>query len=321
MRSGTGTPPVAPDTTRNIPEPPRLDPLCAAARLTGLLNPSGQSWSWQYQNNDWLLSQSDNNLINAAYTRNARGIITDLKNTLVSNGSTLSEYSVTAWDANGNPGTLAASVPAAPGFSGSTTYVHDALVQLTSENSTRNGGYSNAFAYDGAGNATTFRGATQSYNADNQNTVSGFDGAGNPTTYKGASLTFDAENRMTAYGSTLTAGYRGDGLRAYKQSSSATTYFYYDGMRPVFEENSSGAVTAVNTFGPAGFLARTSSTRTLLYTRDAQGCVSQQYDASSGALAASYLFDAYGNRSSSSNDQAAIAEPFTGFDGIAGYYT
>jgi hypothetical protein len=44
------------------------------------------------------------------------------------------------------------------------------------------------------------------------------DADGNPTTYKGATLTFDPENRLTAYGSAMTAGYRGDGPRLFKLS-------------------------------------------------------------------------------------------------------
>ena len=72
------------------------------------------------------------------------------------------------------------------------------------------------FAYDSAGNATTFIGAGKSYNNDNQLSGTGFafDGNGNPTTYASASLTYDPENRLTAVGSTLSATYRADGLRA-----------------------------------------------------------------------------------------------------------
>jgi hypothetical protein len=60
---------------------------------------------------------------------------------------------------------------------------------------------------------------------------------------------------MTAYGSVLTAGYSGDGLRAWKQNASARTYFLYDGIVPVVELDSTGAVTATNTFGASGLVS------------------------------------------------------------------
>ena len=49
---------------------------------------------------------------------------------------------------------------------------------------TRNGGYAQANAYDGAGNPITLRGVTGlGYNADNQVTTDTVDGNGNPTRY------------------------------------------------------------------------------------------------------------------------------------------
>ncbi len=122
-------------------------------------------------------------------------------------------------------------------------YGYDHKRQLTLEDSDRNGGYSDANSFDGAGNATKFRNASKTYNADNQLTGPGtyvYDGNGNPNTWSGTSLTFDVENRMTAYGTTLTAGYRGDGLRSWKNTASGQTYFLYDGIRVVCELDASG---------------------------------------------------------------------------------
>ena len=74
--------------------------------------------------------------------------------------------------------------------------------------------------------------------SDTQSHSYAFDGNGNPTTWKSAALTFDVENRMTAYGTSLTAGYNGDGLRAWKQDSLGNrTYFLYDGMSVIAETN------------------------------------------------------------------------------------
>ncbi|MGI9105777.1 MAG: hypothetical protein ACR2G4_05970, partial [Pyrinomonadaceae bacterium] len=133
-----------------------------------------------------------------------------------------------------------------------------------------------------AGNPTNFKGATQTYNANNQPTGAGFthDANGNPTTYKGTTLSFDAENRLTAHGSTLTAGYRGDGLRAWKETAGGRTYFLYDGTTPIVEMDASGALTATNTFGAHGLVSRRTTTQgSTFYTFDPQRNVAQRLDA------------------------------------------
>ena len=81
------------------------------------------------------------------------------------------------------------------------------------------------FAFDRAGNPTLFKGITNTDNANNQNTAHTYDGNGNATGYRGAALTYDCENHLTGYGAVLTAGYRGDGLRAWKQTAAGRTYF------------------------------------------------------------------------------------------------
>src|SRR5207253_40305 len=126
--------------------------------------------------------------------------------------------------------------------------------ELTLEQSTRGGKVNNRFAYDAAGNPTTFRGVKRTFNNSNEVADSGFvyDGAGNPTTYVGTQLAFDPENRLTQAGNLLQAGYDGDGLRAWKQSASGRTYFLYDGEQPVVELDGAGNVTATNTFGASG---------------------------------------------------------------------
>jgi hypothetical protein len=191
--------------------------------MTGLSNPSGQTWNWIFLANNWLSEQDTNGQIITLPTRNARGFVTDLTNERNNMAHTLlSEYAV-GYASNMTLGSVTASVPGAPSsFSGTTGYTHDTKLQLTNETSTRGGGYNFTNAFDSAGNATTFKGGSQSYNNANQNTAWSFDGNGNPTTYAGHALAFDAENRMTAYGSVLTAGYRADGLRAWKTNSVGT---------------------------------------------------------------------------------------------------
>jgi RHS repeat-associated protein len=122
-------------------------------------------------------------------------------------------------------------------------------------------------------------------------------------------------------GSNWSAGYRGDGLRGWKQVNGSRVYYLYDGMNAVLEEDGSGKIVAEETFGPEGPLARSSGGRVLLYTPDGQGNVSQQVDAGSGNVVASYLFDGYGVRKVASNDPTASQDPYSGYGGLEGYYT
>ena len=92
------------------------------------------------------------------------------------------------------------------------------------------------------------------------------------------------DDQLTAYGSALTANYDAYGMRAWKSNGTATTYFLYDGSEPVCELNSSGTVTAVNTFGATGLVSRTTLAGVTYYTFDANGSVAQRTN-SSGAAA------------------------------------
>jgi RHS repeat-associated protein len=181
-----------------------------------------------------------------------------------------------------------------------TSYQYDAKDQLTQEQSPRGLGYTHSFGYDAAGNPTTFKGTAQSFNSNNQQTGAGFshDANGNPTTYKGTTLTFDPENRLTTYGTTLTVGYRGDGLRAWKESNGTRTYFLYDGSLPIFETDLSDNGERVNTFGAAGLVSRHEQScldcdGSAFYTFDPQGNVSQSLNGRA-APTSSEAYDAHG---------------------------
>lgn len=65
------------------------------------------------------------------------------------------------YDGVGNRTGVTSGVSGLAALTGTTTYAYDAENQLTQEASTRAGGYTNNYAYDSAGNATTFEGATQ----------------------------------------------------------------------------------------------------------------------------------------------------------------
>jgi RHS repeat-associated protein len=112
----------------------------------------------------------------------------------------------------------------------------------------------------------------------------------------------------------LTAGYRGDGLRAWKESAGGRTYFIYDGALPVVEMDSAGAVVASNTFGANGLLSRRAGAASTFYAFDPQGSVTQRLD-ESGAVLSNHLFKAHGDEVT-----AAGADPF-GYGARWGYYT
>jgi RHS repeat-associated protein len=115
-------------------------------------------------------------------------------------------------------------------------------------------------------------------------------------------------------GTALTAGYDGDGLRAWKNNGTTTTYFLYDGIQPVVELNSSGSVTATNTFGGHGLLSRNVSGTTTLYTFDSQGSVAQRLS-TSGTLGSTDAYNAWGSRTSTGG-----GDVFT-YGAQWGYYT
>jgi RHS repeat-associated protein len=286
----------------------------AAGRPSSMTNPFNEITSWSYQNNNWLSTQTLANGATATYTHNALGQVTELLNQIGS--TTISDFSILGYDGVGNRTSVTANIPAATSLSGTTGYSYDSKDQITQETSTRNGGFTDNFGYDSAGNPTSFKGITKSYNSNNQQTGTGFthDGNGNPTNYGGTTLTFDPENRMTAYGSVLTAGYTAGGLRAWKQNSSGRTYFLYDGILPVIEMNSSGTVTATNTFGGSGLVSRRVSTSSTFYSFDSEGNVTQEGD-SSGSVLSNHFFGAHGSIVSGS-----LSDPF-GYKAQFDYYT
>jgi RHS repeat-associated protein len=285
----------------------------AAGRASSMTNPFSETTSWSYGNNNWLSTQTLANGAVATYTHSALGQVTELLNQIGS--STISDFTM-SYDGIGNRTSISASIPGATSLNGATGYNYDSKDQMTQESSTRNSGWTDNFAYDSSGNPTTFKGVTKSYNSNNQHSGTGFsyDSDGNPTTYGGTTLTFDPENRMTGYGSALTSGYNGDGLRAWKANSTNTTYFLYDGILPVVELDSSGSVTATNTFGSAGLVSRRSGGTSVLYSFDSEGNVSQRSNGS-GAVLSNYLFAAHG-----ATLNGTLSEPF-GYKAQFGYYT
>lgn len=286
----------------------------AASRPASITNPFSETTSWAYQADNWLQTQTLHNGATADYTHNPMGQRTQLLNQVGS--TTISDFSSIGYDGIGNRLSVTASIPGATSLDGTTGYTYDSRNQLTEQTSTRNAGFTDSFGYDSAGNPTTFKGVTKTYNSNNQETGAGFtyDANGNPTTYKGVTLGFDPENQMTAYGSLLTAGYTGDGLRAWKDDSTIRTYFLYDGVLPVIELDNSGAIVSANTFGTNGLVSRRTNSTNVFYLFDSEGNVSETTD-SSGNVLSDYLFSAFGESLGASQ-----TDPF-GYKAQFGYYT
>ena len=228
--------------------------------------------------------------------------------------------------------------------------------QLTQEASSRGGSSVQGFDYDAAGNPSVFRGNDPTggagYNANNQNKALAYDGDGALQGYTSGSTTYsasyDPESRLSALqasaGNTQqsnTYGYKADGLRAYKWVGPTATrlggrggqsnaggaiteytpglsYFLYDGGSVVAELDSSGAATAVNTWGATGLLSRKDLVGggSSVYTFDPQGNVAQRLDGS-GAVQGSYAFDAWGAKRAG-ND--ASPDCYCGYGGQWGNY-
>jgi len=283
-------------------------------RPASITNPFSEMTTWTYQNNNWLQTQTLANGATTNYTYNALGQVTRVLNQL--GNTTISDFNNITYDAVGNRTSLSATVTGASSLNGTTTFAYDTKNQLLEELTTRYGGFTDTFAYDAAGNPTSFLGTSKSYNSNNQQTGTGFsyDSNGNPTAYNGVSLTFDPENRLIAHGSTLSAGYRGDRLRAWKETSSGRIYFLYDGTKPVVELDSAGSVIATNSFTSSGLVSRRVGTASVLYAFDSEGNVAQRIDASASVLS-NHLFRAYGDALNGS-----FSEPF-GYRAKFGYYT
>jgi RHS repeat-associated protein len=288
----------------------------ANGRFSSETDPFGYTGSWTYLHNGWLSTQAISGIYSSSLSYTHAGEISASVTTLHS-GSTTSFTGINH-DALGNATAFTASLSGSPTiYSGSNSYQYDAKSQLLQEVSTRgSGGYTGQYAYDQSGNPTTFRGVSNSFNSNNQNTLLSYDGNGNLASYNGNALGYDPENRLNSYGAALSAGYSGDGLRAWKQTSAGKTWFLYDHESPICELDSSGNVVATNTFGPTGLLARRTGTTSSFYVFDPQGNIAQRTN-DTGAVLASYFFDAYGNRTGTD----ASTDPFSGFGGQWGYYS
>ncbi|MCX6379675.1 MAG: hypothetical protein NT023_09405, partial [Armatimonadetes bacterium] len=247
----------------------------ANRRMISLTNPFGEITRWGYLDNNWLQYQITANGVSRVHTYNPRGLLNDISY-YASNGNILSDFGAMVYNANGDRLSKFTQQPGAgAGYTGLTAYDYDFKDQITQEKSALAGGFTHNFGYDNAGNAIQFQNNAVPYNRNNQRAGIGYahDKAGNPSIFGGVGLQFDPENQMTTYGAAMAAGYRDDGLRAWKQNNTDTTYFIYDGFTPVVEVDPAGAFIATNTFGVNGLVSRHTPAGSVFYNCDPSGTV------------------------------------------------
>ncbi len=96
-------------------------------------------------------------------------------------------------------------------------------------------------------------------------------------------------------GGSVTYTYNGDGLKVQRVGPEGATRYYYDGIRPIWETDGAGAMTAQldrDIFG--NLLSRVEPGSRRYYHTDGLGSIVALTD-ETGATAASMLYDAWGN--------------------------
>jgi RHS repeat-associated protein len=266
----------------------------AAGNRTRLTHPNGTSTDYAYLNNHWL----------QAITDKAPG------------GATFQSTSYT-YDQNGNRLTQADS-------SGTTSFAYDALNRLTQ--AAYPGGYGTwGWTYDAVGNRTqqTAPSGTTNYACDANSrlltagsTTYSYDANGNLLSIStGQTFAWDVFNRLTqatGSGGTVTHTYNGDGLKTRRVGPDGTRQYYYDGIKPIWETDGAGAMTAQydqDIFG--NLLSRREAGGTRRYYHfDGLGSTTALTN-ELGAATSTLLYDAWGNqRASTGSDQGRYR--FTG---------
>jgi RHS repeat-associated protein len=283
----------------------------ANSRLTQITDPKQGLFGIQYDSASRITALTRPNGITDNYTYDVNGRLVGIASKL---GATTVQGLTQTLDANGQ-------VTSRTDNSGTTTYTHDLNGRLVAVS----GSASQAYAYDAAGNRTsgpisttsTYNAAdelisdsnfTYTYDAEGQR-ISKVDHATSATTqyfYNGAKQLTSIQ-----YPDHTTTTYTYDPLGrrlTVSPSGGATTAYVYDGVDARLEYNA-GALTA--SYVGAGAVDRplemTRGANSYYYLQNFQGSVTSLTD-STGSVAASYSYDAFGVPTSA---PPAITNPFT----------
>ena len=245
------------------------------------------------------------------------------------------------YDAAGNIQTVTTGGTNVPAAAASKTYAYDAQGQLATET---NGGASRAYAYDTVGNirsvttdgaviksfgytnpswpdlltSVTVGGTTKDILYEGQTQTSGVPSSGNPVTYyNGKDYTFTwTKGRQlasaTVDGKQVSYAYDMAGVRSSKQVGDTTyTYTTLSGkvMRQTWGDNNALEFVYDDGNQPFAVIYKHGQTTELYYyVLNAQGDVSAILD-SSGKLAASYDYDAWGNCTVYDSSAKVLTDP------------
>jgi RHS repeat-associated protein len=285
-----------------------------AGRLTSVRDWLNNTTAFAYDPNGNLLTETYPNDIVAAFGYNRADQNLAIEHVL--NQSSLFTLTYT----RENLGQLASS--SSTGLPGSDeSYGYSSLNQLNAVNSA-------SYSYDAADNLTaTPSGSTLAYDAANQLTsvtdsagtaTYAFDFRGNRTATTDpnqvvTSYSYDQANRLVALGGNISYAYNGDGLRASKTVSGTPTQFTWDTSGPLPLLVQGGPTRYIYGPGAAPIEQIDGADNVLYYHQDQIGSTRALSDAS-GALQATFNYDAYGSLSGSTG---VVTTPF----GFAGQYT
>jgi RHS repeat-associated protein len=269
----------------------------ALGRRTSLARPNGVGTSYSYDTVSRLLS-------------------------VLHNGGSLPGSTGYTYDPAGNRLTKMAVQEANPNpVSVLSQYSYDPIYELTQ--AVVNSSLGESYSYDAVGNRLTSAGPTSyNYNASNELTSTSaatytYDNNGNTvskTTSAGTTnYTWDFENRLTSVtlpgqGGTVDFRYDPFGNRIKKFSSVGTTIYVYDGDNVIQELGSAGnlLVSYTQSSGVDEPLAQYQGLTTAYFQADGLGSITSLTDPT-GAVAASYVYDSFGNLTASTG---TTANPF-----------
>jgi RHS repeat-associated protein len=200
-------------------------------------------------------------------------------------------------------------------------YTYDPTYQLTQV--TQSATTTESYSYDAVGNRLSSLGVSPyAYNSSNELTSTPaasftYDSNGNTLTKTDASGTttynWDFENRLTSVvlpgtGGTVTFGYDPFENRIQKTSLNGTTNYLYDGRNSIEEVDQVGSILRryTQTMDIDEPIAALTGNTTTFYEQDGLGSVTAVSD-SSVAIANSYIYDSFGNITSSN---VALVDPF-----------
>lgn len=194
----------------------------------------------------------------------------------------------------------------------SISYGYNSLNQLTSS-----GGQGYSYDLDGRLTQTVNGSTTTNYSYDNSDqllssavvggstTNYSYDAKGRRITSGSSNLTWSQANRLLTYGSSASYTYNGSGLRMSKTVSGQAEAFVWDvvdGLPLVLRDGSTAYVT-----GPAGLPVEQINGSTVEYYQQDQLGSTRAITDSTGTVAASYSFDAYGNLATQTG---SLSNPF-----------